>query len=242
MSEKLKKHTLGTRYGFHQADSTDEPTPLDNVLAISAWHSALSRMIAYTWENWENEKELGYIVKFPEYYLAKFGFFPQIPAYQTKVRFVIKKGDSVTFTHGSTKSGGTISASTSESTDAEAIVNQLQPCPEYIVESTERPTTPEIQSVTSLCKNPESASDEEIKALLNIALGLHDSTADNKLDPLHNGWEFENMSELTGCFIVTIPPKPNLQNIESPEKKSMVESQAISDFMDICRSQPFTSC
>ncbi|TMO69073.1 hypothetical protein [Pseudoalteromonas aurantia] len=231
-------HALGIRYGLHDADS---PTPLDNVLAISAWHSALGRMIAYTWKNWDNDQELSYIVKFPEYYLAKFGFFPQIPAYQTKVRFVIKKGDSVKFTHGDNSEGGKVEA-ISQSNDADKIVQQLRPSPSYIYEHAEYPTTPDIQSVTSILGDEENPTDAKIKQKLADLLGLKLANENADLPALHNGWHFDNLNELTGCFIVTIPPKPNLSHIEDNGQKSMIESQAISDFMDICRSQPFTSC
>ncbi|CAH9052992.1 hypothetical protein PSECIP111854_01082 [Pseudoalteromonas sp. CIP111854] len=240
MSEQ-KTHKLGTRYGFNSTADCDTPTPVDNVLAISAWHSALGRMIAYTWKNWDNDKELSYIVKFPEYYLAKFGFFPQIPAYQTKVRFVIKKGDSVTFSHGSADEGGTISA-ISQSQEAEKIVESLKPCPQYIVNNTEFPTTCDIESVTSVVEGVDQPTDAEIRKHLSEQLGLNNIESENELSSLHNGWQFENMSELTGCFIVTIPPKPSLPESLNQDQKSMIESQAISDFMDICRSQPFTSC
>ncbi|WP_105169858.1 hypothetical protein [Pseudoalteromonas sp. T1lg23B] len=243
MSEQ-KTHKLGARYGFNSdVASEDSPTPLDNTLAISAWHSALGRMIAYTWKNWDNDKELGYIIKFPEYYLAKFGFFPQIPAYQTKVRFVIKKGDSVTFTHGSPEQGGTISATT-QAQESEKIVESLRPCPQYIVNNPQFPTTCDIESVTSVVEGVDSPSDAQIRASLSKQLGLDaDAESDSTDFPsLHNGWQFEDMSELTGCFIVTIPPKPSLPDSLNKEQQSMIESQAISDFMDICRSQPFTSC
>ncbi|MCG7561190.1 MULTISPECIES: hypothetical protein [Pseudoalteromonas] len=236
-------HKLGTRYGFGSHVEESEPTPVDNVLAISAWHSALSRMIAYTWKNWDNDQELDYIVKFPEYYLAKFGFFPQIPAYQTKVRFVIRKGDSVTFTHGDRNAGGTISATVAGEPETQQIVEQLQPCPDYISNNPDFQTSSNIESVTSICGDCEQPpSDEEIKNKLVEMLGLDGHTDGSDLPPLHNGWQFKDMSELTGCFIVTIPPKPDLSHIDNESQKSMVESQAISDFMDICRSQPFTSC
>ncbi|OHU84322.1 MULTISPECIES: hypothetical protein [Pseudoalteromonas] len=245
MEDKLNK--LGTRYGFNDNDETKTsgPNPVENMLAISAWHSALSRMIAYAWKNWENEKELEYIVKFPEYYLAKFGFFPQIPAYQTKVRFVIKKGDSVTFTYGSQTEGGTIKAKVESVDETKEIVEQLSPSPKYIVENDSLPTSSDILSVASLVDAPDgSPTDEQIRDKLRAELGLDytDGKFDDSKLALYNGWHFENMSELTGCFIVTIPPKPELSNLQDESKRAMIETQAINDFMDICRSHPFTSC
>ncbi|WP_125779312.1 hypothetical protein [Pseudoalteromonas rubra] len=249
MKNSLNK--LGTRYGFASTKEGEEiekqggPNPVENMLAISAWHSALSRMIAYAWKNWENDKELEYIVKFPEYYLAKFGFFPQIPAYQTKVRFVIKKGDSVTFTYGSQEEGGFIRASVQNDSETKEIIEQLSPSPTYMVEEEENPTSSDIKSVASICGDSnKTPTDQEIRDKLREELGLEnpEGNFDDSALSLYNGWKFENMSELTGCFIVTIPPKPDLGHVACADQKAMVETQAINDFMDICRSHPFTSC
>ena len=67
--------------------------------AIEQWHIALSAIINHIWNNWDDPEELMYVKLYPEYYLAAFGFDPQIPSYKTKIKFVFDTDDQVTYLH-----------------------------------------------------------------------------------------------------------------------------------------------
>jgi len=228
---------LGSTYGF-----TPKENPVSNALAISAWHSALSRVIAYVWEKWDDENEITNVLNYPEYYLSQFGFYPQIPAYQTKIRFVINKGDQVTYTQGGVEGGGTLQTHPG-SDKANGRTVELNPTCTYKTKSEifENDTftdidikrfTASIVPISEIVPDVQNPSQMQIIEQLKKELDLTPDNVKTNL-ALFNGWDFKEMSDLTGCFVVAIPPRP---------EKTNLHALALGDFMDICRSQPFTSC
>jgi hypothetical protein len=213
-------HTLGDSY--HGAN------PVENALAINAWHAAFARVIAYAWEKWDDQEELDNIVKYPEYYLIQFGFFPHIPAYQTKIKFVIRKDDGVSF----------VSGGTTDKTKIITTVRGVEKTPDYMNQA---PTYQSKCNVNTAGLVPlkdllQSKTEAEIETMLKLKIAAGSSD-------LANGWHFEQSSELTGCFIVPIPAKPEVQANSCPgTDEGLLKTQALNDFMDICRSQPFTCC
>ncbi|MFT4925764.1 MAG: hypothetical protein ACI8WB_001859 [Phenylobacterium sp.] len=222
-SNDKKSHSLGgKRYGF-DPNCEAEANPVDNLMAINEWHAALSRVIAYVWDKWDDEEELDNVVKFPEYYLIQFGFYPQIPAYQTKIRFVIRKNDTVSFKFGDEDTKAVIET-TPMGDESKRVINTMNPSPSY--QSAKNVYTAGLIPLKDL-------TEQQRKAIITKKLG-------EKGSDLCNGWQFGEMSELTGCFVVAIPSKPEVQP-DSNADIELIKTQALNDFMDICRSQPFTS-
>lgn len=225
---------LGSHPGFSE---NDEANPVENMLAISQWHAALSRVIAYVWDRWDDEQEINNVLRYPEYYLIKFGFFPQIPAYQTKIKFVIKNDDTVMFKYGGPhedckaihhdcstheQDGATVTV-IPQGDKSNAISSTMNRAMEY--RSTTNEYTAGLVPLSSY---------KDIAAEVSRVTGICASE-------LANGWQFNDVNELTGCFIVAIPPKPQVSS-DSQADSDLLQTQALNDFMDICRSQPFTCC
>jgi len=242
--KKGKKHRkLGCNSGYQNAprkddDSDLEVNPVNNEVAIAQWHAALSRVIAYVWDQWDNGEEINNVLKYPEYYLAKFGFHPQIPAYQTKIKFVIKPNDTVLYKFGGidddTVSNGKLDMSKCDKDGATIVVlpqgNPADCRISHMNRAMEYRSAKDVYcaGLVPLCDLTEAECRKEIAETL--------ADSDNALE---NGWQFDDVNELTGCFIVAIPPKPEVHP-DSIADLDLIESQALGDFMDICRSQPFT--
>ena len=56
----------------------DDVPPTDNINALDAWKNAWARLISYAWDNWENEEVITSIKEHPEWYLAQFGWQPNL--------------------------------------------------------------------------------------------------------------------------------------------------------------------
>ncbi|PCK08868.1 MAG: hypothetical protein COA42_06845 [Alteromonadaceae bacterium] len=199
-----------------------DASPVEREVAINAWHAALARTIAYAWENWDDDNEIDNIVLYPDYYLKQFGFESQIPAYKTKVKFVIKKDDRVKFKHGNCKSGGSLVVETGS---GKKVSKDLKPVPNY--ESRDNSTVT-IKSIKNIRKEYEKIYKNKYHDFDEY---FTDKYMSYKNGSLTNGWHYEDLSDLTGCFIVAIPAKP-----KNPEN----EMQALNDFMELCTNQPFT--
>lgn len=237
MAKKENKSKLGCKTGYTNASDGDEVNPINNELAISQWHAALSRVIAYVWDHWDNQDELNYVLKFPEYYLAKFGFYPQIPAYQTKIKFVIKHNDTVLYKYGGPDQHDTECSNHEDNCDDHdkgATVSVFPGGDRKNGRTVVMNRAMEYQST----KNEYTAGlvplteEADPMAVIKNTLGIDDAA-------LANGWQFDEVNELTGCFIVAIPPKPEPHKGTIADQ-ALLEAQALGDFMDICRSQPFT--
>jgi len=214
----INNYSLMKGSGEHGEHGDTMPT--QRLDAIQAWHGAYSRVIAYAWANWDNHPELNNIIAFPEYYLAEYGFNPEITSYQTKIKFVITPGDTVEYVHGKK-----IVVSTNDGDEAKVIsttdFNEIPPYGE------EENSTITIKPLTELFAEQGIEDDEEAKKRLAVIQQL-DETA-----PLTNGWgkTFEKFKELTGVFVAVIPPKP---------KNQADELQGLNDYMELCINQPFT--
>jgi hypothetical protein len=237
MSNKEKKCKLGSKAGYTNAGD-EAVNPVNNELAISQWHAALSRVIAYVWDQWDNDEEINNVLRYPEYYLAKFGFHPQIPAYQTKIKFVIKPNDTVLYKYGGIEDdlldNGQLDLSTCDKDGATIVVlPQGNPAEKRVSNMNRAMEYRSAKNVYTAGLVPLSGLSEAEREK-EIRQTLKDD--DNALE---NGWQFDQVNELTGCFIVAIPPKPEVHP-DSIADQNLIESQALGDFMDICRSQPFT--
>ena len=239
MANKENKCKLGSSTGYTNS-SDDEVNPVNNELAISQWHAALSRVIAYSWDHWEDGEEINNILRYPEYYLAKFGFFPQIPAYQTKIKFVIKHNDTVKYKYGGP-----------DDSDKNGVKCHDDKCKDHAKGATitviPQGDQKEARTVTMNRAMDYKSTTNVYTAGLVPLTDYNDSDREEEIRrtmedcgyELENGWQFDNVNELTGCFIVAIPPKPEVE-ADSNADQDLIEMQALGDFMDICRSQPFT--
>ncbi|OJJ15045.1 hypothetical protein BKI52_39965 [marine bacterium AO1-C] len=96
-------------------------SPGDTLEAIEQWHIALSAVINHIWTHWDDPEELMYVKLYPEYYLAAFGFNPQIPSYKTKIKFVFDTDDQVTYSHNQEVVTSHKSASEEDSTSDKSL-------------------------------------------------------------------------------------------------------------------------
>lgn len=244
--KKCNKHRkLGGNKGYQNMpanpDDDLEVNPANNEIAIAQWHAALSRVIAYTWDQWDNDEEINNVLRYPEYYLSRFGFHPQIPAYQTKIKFVIKPNDTVLYKFGGLDdeqlNNGQLDLSTCDKDGATIVVlpqgNPAEKRVTHMNRAMEYRSAKNVYTagLVPLSELSEKEREKELKSVLNNPEGT----------ALENGWQFDQVNELTGCFIVAIPPKPEVHP-DSIADQELIEAQALGDFMDICRSQPFTCC